>query len=49
MMYNGTTAMIDASRGTHDIFNSIAAGAVSGAIFKCTAGNVEMKNSRMDS
>ncbi|CAO3591481.1 unnamed protein product [Absidia cylindrospora] len=38
MMYNGTTAMIDASRGTHDIFNSIAGGAVSGAIFKCTAG-----------
>ncbi|KAI8086347.1 Tim17/Tim22/Tim23/Pmp24 family-domain-containing protein [Halteromyces radiatus] len=38
MMYNGTTAMIDASRGTHDIFNSIAGGAISGAIFKCTAG-----------
>ncbi|KAI8342989.1 Tim17/Tim22/Tim23/Pmp24 family-domain-containing protein [Chlamydoabsidia padenii] len=38
MMYNGTTALIDASRGSHDIFNSIAGGAISGAIFKSTAG-----------
>ncbi|CAO3645123.1 unnamed protein product [Cunninghamella echinulata] len=38
MMYNGTTAMIDATRGTHDIFSSVAAGAISGAIFKSTAG-----------
>lgn len=38
MVYNGTTSMIDASRGTHDIFNSLAGGAISGAIFKSTAG-----------
>ncbi|KAG2236077.1 hypothetical protein INT48_006093 [Thamnidium elegans] len=38
MLYNGTTSMIDASRGTHDVFNSLAGGAVSGAIFKCTSG-----------
>lgn len=38
MLYNGTTAMIDATRGTHDIFSSVAAGAISGAIFKSTAG-----------
>jgi import inner membrane translocase subunit TIM23 len=38
MIYNGTTAMIDASRGKHDIFNSLAGGAISGAIFKATAG-----------
>ncbi|KAI9490161.1 Tim17/Tim22/Tim23/Pmp24 family-domain-containing protein [Zychaea mexicana] len=38
MMYNGTTAIIDRSRGTHDAFNSIAAGAISGALFKSTAG-----------
>ncbi|KAI9276695.1 Tim17/Tim22/Tim23/Pmp24 family-domain-containing protein [Phascolomyces articulosus] len=38
MMYNGTTAIIDRTRGTHDAFNSIAAGAISGAIFKSTAG-----------
>lgn len=38
MIYNGTTAMMDASRGQHDIFNSLAGGAVSGALFKSTAG-----------
>ncbi|KAL7319665.1 Mitochondrial import inner membrane translocase subunit tim23 [Mucor circinelloides] len=38
MIYNGTTAMIDAQRGQHDVFNSLAGGAVSGAIFKSTAG-----------
>ncbi|KAI8393349.1 Tim17/Tim22/Tim23/Pmp24 family-domain-containing protein [Radiomyces spectabilis] len=38
MIYNGATAMIDASRGTHDMFNSIAGGAIAGAIFKSTAG-----------
>lgn len=38
MIYNGTTALIDAQRGQHDIFNSLAGGAVSGAIFKSTAG-----------
>ncbi|KAI8139293.1 Tim17/Tim22/Tim23/Pmp24 family-domain-containing protein [Fennellomyces sp. T-0311] len=38
MMYNGTTAIIDRTRGSHDSLNSIAAGAISGAIFKSTAG-----------
>ncbi|CAO3642362.1 unnamed protein product [Mucor hiemalis] len=38
MIYNGTTAMIDASRGQHDVFNSLAGGAISGAVFKATAG-----------
>ncbi|KAG2236079.1 hypothetical protein BDF21DRAFT_462667 [Thamnidium elegans] len=42
MLYNGTTSIIDASRGTHDIFNSLAGGAISGAIsgviFECTSG-----------
>lgn len=38
MMYNGTNSLIDYTRGTHDVFNSVAAGAISGAIFKCTAG-----------
>lgn len=41
MMYNGTTALIDYSRGKHDIFNSIAGGAISGAIFRSTAGKLE--------
>lgn len=38
MVYNGTTAMIDASRGQHDVFNSLAGGAFAGALFKSTAG-----------
>ncbi|CAO3650710.1 unnamed protein product [Mucor hiemalis] len=38
MMYNGTNSLIDYTRGTHDVFNSVAAGAISGALFKCTAG-----------
>lgn len=38
MMYNGTNSLIDYTRGTHDVFSSIGAGAISGAIFKCTAG-----------
>ncbi|GAB5592336.1 Mitochondrial import inner membrane translocase subunit tim23 [Umbelopsis nana] len=38
MLYNGTNAMIGAARGEHDVFNSLAAGAISGAIFKSTAG-----------
>lgn len=44
MMYNGTTAMIDATRGTHDIFSSVTAGAISGAIFKSTAGKFFLNN-----
>lgn len=38
MVYNGTTALIDAQRGQHDVFNSLAGGAISGAVFKSTAG-----------
>lgn len=38
MLYNGTNSLIDYSRGTHDIFSSLAAGGISGAIFKCTSG-----------
>ncbi|KAI9317000.1 Tim17/Tim22/Tim23/Pmp24 family-domain-containing protein [Dichotomocladium elegans] len=38
MMYNGTTALIDYSRGQHDVFSSIGGGAIAGAIFKSTAG-----------
>ncbi|KAG2230992.1 Tim17/Tim22/Tim23/Pmp24 family-domain-containing protein [Thamnidium elegans] len=38
MMYNGTNSLIDYTRGTHDVFNSLTAGAISGAIFKCTSG-----------
>ncbi|KAI8378953.1 Tim17/Tim22/Tim23/Pmp24 family-domain-containing protein [Blakeslea trispora] len=38
MVYNGANSMLDYSRGTHDIFNSVAAGAAAGALFKSTAG-----------
>ncbi|CAO3673900.1 unnamed protein product [Umbelopsis vinacea] len=38
MLYNGTNAMIGGIRGEHDIFNSVTAGAISGAIFKSTSG-----------
>lgn len=38
MVYNGATAVIDSARGEHDVFNSIAGGAIAGAIFKSTAG-----------
>ncbi|CAO3689753.1 hypothetical protein G6F56_010178 [Rhizopus delemar] len=42
MVYNGTTSLIDYTRGTHDIFNSLAAGGIAGAIFKSTAGSKAM-------
>ncbi|CAM0137024.1 Mitochondrial import inner membrane translocase subunit tim23 [Umbelopsis sp. WA50703] len=38
MIYNGTNSMIGGIRGQHDIFNSVAAGGIAGAIFKSTAG-----------
>ncbi|KAI8065335.1 Tim17/Tim22/Tim23/Pmp24 family-domain-containing protein [Gilbertella persicaria] len=38
MVYNGANSLLDYSRGTHDIFNSIGAGAAAGALFKSTAG-----------
>lgn len=38
MMYNGINSIIGHYRGKHDSFNSIAAGGISGAVFKCTRG-----------
>ncbi|KAK9765708.1 Mitochondrial import inner membrane translocase subunit tim23 [Basidiobolus ranarum] len=38
MMYNTFNSSIGAARGKHDMFNSIGAAAISGAIFKSTAG-----------
>ncbi|KAF8271590.1 Tim17/Tim22/Tim23/Pmp24 family-domain-containing protein [Lactarius quietus] len=36
--YNGINSTIDALRGKHDAFGSMAAGALTGALFKSTAG-----------
>ncbi len=38
LIYNIVDASIDAARGKHDIYGAVAAGSVSGALFKCTAG-----------
>lgn len=38
LVYNIIDASIDAGRGKHDMAGSIAAGGLSGALFKCTAG-----------
>ncbi|ORX94123.1 Tim17-domain-containing protein [Basidiobolus meristosporus CBS 931.73] len=38
MMYNAFNSSIGAARGKHDMFNSIGAAAISGAVFKSTAG-----------
>jgi mitochondrial import inner membrane translocase subunit TIM23 len=38
MMYNGINSFIGYQRGKHDEYNSIAAGAISGAIFRSTKG-----------
>ncbi|PPQ66669.1 hypothetical protein CVT26_009423 [Gymnopilus dilepis] len=38
LMYNGVNSSIDAIRGKHDMLGSMAAGALTGAIFKSTAG-----------
>ncbi|KAH9479655.1 Mitochondrial import inner membrane translocase subunit tim23 [Psilocybe cubensis] len=38
LMYNGVNSSIDALRGKHDTAGSMAAGAVTGALFKSTAG-----------
>ncbi|WFD40764.1 Mitochondrial import inner membrane translocase subunit tim23 [Malassezia japonica] len=38
MTYNLFDASIDALRGKHDIYGSMASGALSGALFRCTAG-----------
>ncbi|KAL7424463.1 Mitochondrial import inner membrane translocase subunit tim23 [Cryptotrichosporon argae] len=38
IFYNLTDSSLDAVRGKHDVLNSIVAGALSGAVFKSTAG-----------
>ncbi|SPO30775.1 probable MAS6 - mitochondrial inner membrane import translocase subunit [Ustilago trichophora] len=38
LIYNLVDASIDGVRGKHDIFGAVAAGGISGALFKCTAG-----------
>ncbi|KAJ9474862.1 Mitochondrial import inner membrane translocase subunit TIM23 [Pseudozyma hubeiensis] len=38
LIYNLVDASIDGVRGKHDIYGAIAAGGLSGALFKCTAG-----------
>ncbi|KAF5316383.1 hypothetical protein D9619_006121 [Psilocybe cf. subviscida] len=38
LLYNGVNSSIDAFRGKHDTAGSMAAGAVTGALFKSTAG-----------
>ncbi|KIS67388.1 putative TIM23 complex essential channel-forming subunit [Mycosarcoma maydis] len=38
LIYNLVDASIDGVRGKHDIYGAVAAGGVSGALFKCTAG-----------
>lgn len=38
LIYNIFDASIDGMRGKHDIWGSIGAGGLSGALFKCTAG-----------
>jgi len=38
LLYNGINSTIGAVRGQHDSFNSVAAGAISGALFKSTRG-----------
>ena len=38
MVYNGVNSTIGYYRGRHDATNGIAAGAISGAVFKCTRG-----------
>lgn len=42
MTYNLFDASIDAMRGKHDIWGSMASGALSGALFRCTAGTRAM-------
>ncbi|KAK6439220.1 Mitochondrial import inner membrane translocase subunit tim23 [Oleoguttula sp. CCFEE 5521] len=38
LMYNGINSTIGYTRGKHDAFNSVAAGTISGMIFKATRG-----------
>jgi hypothetical protein len=36
LIYNGINSSIDAARGKHDIYGSMTAGAITGAVFKST-------------
>ncbi|KAJ3745475.1 Tim17-domain-containing protein [Lentinula detonsa] len=38
LVYNGVNSSIDAARGKHDILGSVSAGAITGALYKSTAG-----------
>jgi len=38
LVYNGLNSSIDYARGKHDMWGSMAAGGLSGALYKCTAG-----------
>lgn len=38
LIYNSVDAIIDNARGKHDMAGAVAAGGLSGALFKCTAG-----------
>ncbi|CEH13369.1 tim17-domain-containing protein [Ceraceosorus bombacis] len=42
LIYNISDAIIDKSRGKHDMLGSVAAGGISGALFKVTAGTRAM-------
>ncbi|KAF2862355.1 putative mitochondrial import inner membrane translocase subunit TIM23 [Piedraia hortae CBS 480.64] len=42
MMYSGINSMVGYYRGKHDSYNSVMAGALSGALFKCTRGPRQM-------
>ncbi|KAH7105867.1 Tim17-domain-containing protein [Auriculariales sp. MPI-PUGE-AT-0066] len=38
LVYNGINSSVDAYRGHHDVYGGMAAGAISGALYKCTSG-----------
>jgi import inner membrane translocase subunit TIM23 len=38
LVYNGINSTIDGVRGKHDVLGSVAAGGVTGALYKSTAG-----------
>ncbi|KAJ3720923.1 Tim17/Tim22/Tim23/Pmp24 family-domain-containing protein [Lentinula raphanica] len=38
LVYNGVNSSIDAARGKHDILGSVSAGAITGVLYKSTAG-----------
>lgn len=38
-MYNGFNCTLDRYRGQHDTYNSVMAGAMTGALFRCTGAS----------